>query len=51
MRTLFKNILYNSNRESTSPLFNEFYAICSKTSSAQQPNPASYSAFVNVNVL
>jgi hypothetical protein len=50
MRTLFKNILYNSNKENTSPLFNEFFAICSK-SPAGQPQAATYSSFINVNVL
>lgn len=49
MRTLFKNILYNSNKENTSPLFNEFFAICSKSTGPQPPTL--YSSFVNVNVL
>lgn len=49
MRTLFKNILYNCNRENTSPLFIEFQAICSKASvHAGQPQ---YNNFSNVNVL
>ena len=53
MRTLFKNILFNCNRDTASPLFSEFYAICSKPSpNSQQPQGAqTHSTFVNVNVL
>jgi len=51
MRTLFKNILFNSNRESASPLFQEFYAICCKNSVQNQIPSTSSSTFVNVNIL
>ena len=49
MRTLFKNILFNCNRESASPLFSEFYALCMKNST--NTTPQTHSIFVNVNVL
>ena len=51
MRTLFKNILFNSNREAASPLFSEFYAICCKAPAAQQPPATPHSLFINVNIL
>jgi hypothetical protein len=51
MRTLFKNILFNSNREAASPLFSEFYAICCKNSQASLGQTGTHSVFINVNVL
>lgn len=51
MRTLFKNILFNGNRDTASPLFSEFYAICSKTSHNSTPLSTPHSIFINVNVL
>lgn len=51
MRTLFKNILFNCNRDTASPLFTEFYAICSKNSHNTAPQASPHSIFINVNVL
>ena len=52
MRTLFKNILFNCNREMASPLSGEFHAICLKNASyGNQSSSGAHSIFVNVNVL
>ena len=51
MRTLFKNILFNSNREAASPLFSEFYAICYKNAQNMSSQTGAHSVFINVNVL